>query len=429
MNFLRRIRLLYRIVIAQQVTRIILRAAWLGGAVYLICWGVNAFWSVLPDSKYWVIIALAVSIGTLTTLVFRARSRKEFLWRVDQRFDLKEQVSTAYEVSTEKQERGPAGQQLDNLLVEDANKMMPSITRKVIDNGWGIRSDVEATVIVLMMLLTVYLSGLESFSNAIPFSGLGILPGVGGDPSLHDVFPSGIPGDTEGAYSGLGDGGIGTGSIAGPQDLTPEGLDLVFKTFQEMGEELKDSAATSELGRALAEGDFEQAANEMGSLSENIDRVTAETRLDLADRFSDAVRKLYLSQFSEITEVLGRAADALRGTSDTEMNTQLDRVSAMLQSFSGLQVNDVLAREEAEPETTEFEALEGEEEELDLQTAEDISDMLIAPGSGAAISGEVEGTAVDFTGYSLEYSGAGVWSPFDFSWDDKDVVSSYFTPR
>jgi hypothetical protein len=374
-------------------------------------------------------IALGVSVGTLATLLFRARSRKEFLWRVDQSFDLKEQVSTAYEVSTGKQERDPAGQQLDGLLVEDANKLMPGITRKVIDNGWGIRADVEATVIVLMMLLTVYLSGLESFSSAVPFSGLDILPGVGSDPSLRDVFPSGIPGDTSASILALGDGGIGAGSAAIPQDLTPEGLALIYKTFQEMGDALKDSAATADLGRALAEGDFGQAANEMGSLSENIDRVTADTRLDLADRFSDAVRKLYLSQFSEITEVLGGAAEALRGNSAPNMNTQLDRVSAMLQSLSGLQVNDVLAREEEEPDPEDFEGLEGEEEELELQTAEDISDMLIAPGSGAIVLGQAEGKAVDFTGYSLGFGGDGVWSPFDFSWDDKDVVSSYFAPR
>lgn len=429
MKFLNRVRMLYRIVLAQQATRIILRAAWLGGAVYLLGWGINAQWGILPQNRTWVLAAVIVSFGTLATLLFKPRSAKNFLWRVDETFDLKEQVTTAYEVSTDKKEKQPGGQQLEKLLVEDANSFLPDITRKVIDKGWGLRNDVEATIIVLMMLMVVYLSGLESFSTAIPGSGLGILPGIGSDPSFLDVFSSGIPGDTRGSAPGLGVGGQGEGALDGPLDLSREGLNLVHEVFREMGDALKDSAATSGVGHALSNGDFEKAANEMSGLAENIDRVTAETRQDLAERFSDAARKLFPSQFTEISNTLNNAAEALRGNSSTDMSNQLDRVSDLLQSLGEYDINEVIASDLEEPEPTEFEGLEGEDEPLEFETAQDISNMLTAPGVGSAASGLVEGTPLDFEGYSLDPGGDGVWSPFDYSWDDKDVVSSYFTPR
>lgn len=429
MKFLSRIRLLYRIVLAQLATRIILRAAWLGGAVYLISWGVNSLWGVLPQSNYWILFAAIVSFGTLATLFFKPRSQKEFLWRVDDKFELKEQVSTAYQVSKDKKGKSGGEQPLERMLVEDANNLMPDVTRKVIDKGWGIRNDVEATVIVLMMLLIVYLSGIEAFSTAIPGSGLGILPGLGSDPSFNDVFSSGIPGDTSGRSSGLGLGGQATDLVQGPQDLSADGLELVYDVFQEMGEELKDNAATSELGEELADRDFKRAAHEMGNLSENIDRMTRETRQDLAEKFSEAVRKLYLTQFSEITEILGSASEALRGTSTSEMSDQLDRVSALLQHLSEMEAKEVIAREEPEPVTPQFEEIEGEDEGLDFETAEDISEFLIAPGTGDVTSGQVEDGEVDLEGYTLGFGADGVWSLFDYLWEDKDVVSSYFKPR
>jgi hypothetical protein len=429
MNFLSRIKMLYRIVVAQKATRIILRAAWLGGAVYLLCWGVNGLWGVLPRSNYWVLFAVIVSFGTLATLLFKPSSQQAFLWRVDGRFDLKEQVSTAYEVAIKKEGSRPAEQPLEKLLIEDADRLMPGITRKVIDKGWGIRDDVESTVIVLMMLLIVYLSGMESFSTAIPGSGLGILPGLGSDPTFRDVFSSGIPGDTSGSAGGLSFGGEGVEATEGSQDLSTEGLNLVYEVFREMGEALKDSAATSELGVGLAGMDFERAAQEMGTLSDNIDQVTTETRQNLADHFSDAVRKLYLSQFSDISDILGSAAESLRGSSTTEMSTQLDRVAGMLHSLSDLRVNEVITGVQDPPEMPEFEGLEGEGDELEFETPEEVSDLLTAPGSGSVPSGEAQDGVVDFEGYSIEIFGDGIWSPFDYSWDDKDVVSSYFAPR
>jgi hypothetical protein len=433
MKFLQRARWLYRIVLVQHATRLILRAAWLGGAVYLFCWGANSLWGVLPRSGYWVFFSVVVGLVTILAILIRPLKLDDFLWRVDNKFEQKEQIATAYEVTQDVNRKPAKSDSLEGMLLSDAAEILPEITRRVIDKGWKLRNDVEATVIVLMLLMIVYLSGMESFGTSTPRDGLGLLPGPGSDPSFFDVFASGIPGDTSGNSAGLleiGAASQGIDPAAGGQGLSAEGLDLVYQVFKRMGADLKDGAATAAFGGALEAGDFEQAANHLGSLSENVDRLTVGTRQSLADAFSYGERELYLSEFAEISDSLGGAADALEGNSLVEMSNRLNRVVEMLDAFAAQQRGDVYAREEyVAPAPIESERLEGEGEELEVKAVEDVSDILVAPGGGFGGTGNVLDDVVNLIGSSSYTFGIFNLTSYDFSWEDKDVVSSYFSPR
>jgi hypothetical protein len=434
MKYMDRVRWLYRIVLIQKAARLILRAAWLGGAVYLFCWGINSLWGVLPNSGYWVFFSVVVGFATLITIFIKPLKLDEFLWRVDRNFAQKEQIATAYQVSRKKKGKALQPESLDGILVSEAAEMLPPITRRVIDKGWMIRLDVEATVIVLLLLMPVYLSGMESFTRTDPGSGLGLLPGLGSDPTFLDVYPSGIPGDTrgsdpgqfqaEGSYEPLG-------TCAPSLGLSEDGLDQVYEVFRQMGVMLKDQAATARFGRILEDGDLAQAAIALSGISENIDRLGPETRLDLAEGFDFSRRELYQLEFADITDILGRASTALRGDPLAEMGSQLDEVVCLLEALASIQGGGGVYAHSAypEPEPPEMERIEGEGEEMEVETAEDISELLTIPGFGAEGGAEVLGDAADLLGAAsaetMEFNPAS----YDFSWDDKDVVSSYFSPR
>jgi hypothetical protein len=426
MKFMERARWLYRIVLIQHATRQILRAAWLGGAVYLFCWGANSLWGVLPNSGYWILFAVLVGFVTLLSIFFKRMKMEDFLWRVDRLFSQNEQISTAYQTARDNEEID----EIRNSLFADAAKLIPVIIRRVIDRGWRLRNDVEATIIILMLLMIVYLSGMESFTAAVSGGGLGLLPGAGSDPSFSDVFPSGIPGDTSGDHpqvAGLDTRAGGQEPVFEAQMEDPGSLDRMYRVFREMGQQLKDNPSTTDLGMALEDGDFIDAATQIRDLSENLDRLTATSRSDLAEAFSYGVRELYLSEYAQITEPLGGAASALFGGALTEIGRELDRVAEMFEALATQLQGDVYALQpNVEPITRR---VEGEGDDLELNTPEDVSDLLVAPGSGAPGFGGEAGDVINLIGTVTESSGEFELNSYNFAWEDKNVVSSYFSPR
>jgi hypothetical protein len=272
---------------------------------------------------------------------------------------------------------------------------------------------------------------MESFSTAIPGSGLGLLPGAGSDPSYLDVYGSGIPGDTSGVSGGLSvqqTTGNGSSETEGGYGLSSEGLEMIDRVFREMGEMLSDDAVTADFGSSLEAGDYSDAAEDLASLSENIDRTSTETRQNLAAAFDYGARELYLSEFAEISGPLEGAATALEEGGIGEMRDGLDMVYEMLSSFE-VRETGVYAREETSEPEPEIERMSGEGEELELETPEDVSDLLVAPGTGVAGTGEALSGTVDLTGSTSSSAEEYSQTYYDYGWDEKDVVSKYFSPR
>ena len=127
----------YRLALGQRAFKQILRAAWLGGAVYLICWGVNGLWGWLPDKRVWVALVLAIMLFNIFVIFIRRASYKQFLWNLDRKFDLKEQLSTAAELS------GHTNEGLSQELLEDSMAVLSKVRSRIANKGWRVRDDVN----------------------------------------------------------------------------------------------------------------------------------------------------------------------------------------------------------------------------------------------------------------------------------------------
>lgn len=430
MKLIHRIRRLFRIVLFQRVLRLILRGAWLGGGTYLLLWGANSLWGIFPQRSYWVLCSAVIGFFTLITIFFRSVSLPEFVWRVDRLFNLKEQVSTAYEVQKSQSEKTSEEDSLEGKLVREATDLLPAVTHKVIDGGWKIRNDIEASVIVLMLLFVVYLSGMESFRAVIPGIGLGVLPSPGSDPSFMDVYGSGFPGDRTGTspFSEAGESEQVEAARFGR--LSNDEIDQVVDALGMTGKALKNEAVTALLGRALENGNFGEALDELGNISENINRLTPETRQHLADGFSVASRELFTTQFSDISDILAGASQALQGEVFAEMSHSLEEVSEIFEYLKQVSRTHVDSEQDVDDQDpVDNERLQGEGDELIIGTAADLSDLLSVPGGAGLVSGQANGGEIDYTSTAVESDPESVFEPYDFQWEDKDVISSYFLPR
>jgi hypothetical protein len=76
--------------------RLGLRAVWLWLAGVLLAWGANALWGWLPDSRTWFLAGLALSLLPLAEFLRSLSPRSRWVWTMDRRLGLQEQVSTAW---------------------------------------------------------------------------------------------------------------------------------------------------------------------------------------------------------------------------------------------------------------------------------------------------------------------------------------------
>ncbi|MBN2501014.1 MAG: hypothetical protein JXB38_09580 [Anaerolineales bacterium] len=183
---------LYLLTKAQKMLRLVLRAGWVWGAVYLLAWGLNQAFGWFPHSDNWIVAGGIAAFVVLAQIVLPWVNVEHFLWNVDRRLGLQEQASAAWE-TTRKLDPAP----VETLLLEDVYPKLLVVTRRVWRYGWALKLDLVANVIVWLLLLVVFLSGLRGIPQ-IPGFNTGIIPAAGSDPSAESILPSGVPGLEEG---------------------------------------------------------------------------------------------------------------------------------------------------------------------------------------------------------------------------------------
>lgn len=429
-GFLREIRRIFRTVFVQKALTVFLRSAWLGGAAYLLCWGANRYWGWIPDQSTWVTVGVLTMVIVFLTVFLGWRLNYRFVWRLDQKYGLDQQLFTAYENLTD--HRGAEGEEdpgLETLLESEAVSRLPSIRRSLTDSGWNIRNEIESTVVVLILLVLVFLLSVGNLDRIPPGFGFGLLPGLGTDPSANEVFGGGIPGNpNEGDSSGESETGTSSGTGSGSIDFDPENWPEITETLEDLGEELSEEAGTSDLGEALTDQDFEQAATELGSLAEDIEDYSPESREKLAQQFLETAVELQELGEPDLSAPFSEAAESLFGDNASEMAEDLDRLSELMQDLGDFEGDQQLV--EAEEDAGEpFDPLADNQEAQALLLDALGEEGLFSSGVSAQ-PGEDLGTSEtggDLTGGGE--AGDSIWLPFDISQDDTDVVSSYFSPR
>ncbi|MBN2045158.1 MAG: hypothetical protein JW757_09080 [Anaerolineales bacterium] len=414
-HFLLEIRKLFRIALVQKAVIVLLRAAWVGGGVYILCWGTNRLWSWFPQQDGWTVYAALVAIAILVSLLRYLRPNRAFVWRLDRTFELGEQVFTAYErihALGEGSRQDPGTQML---LESEAVANLPKIRRRVIGHSWQFQREIESTIVVLLMLVVIYLAGIGSLDLISAGSESGLLPPVPKEPQARDIFRRGIPGEEivtvpEGDSSSPPEfaGSNSPDAFCDPnQLLDQQAWQQTQQVLNQLGERLCCGSAALQLSQALKFQDYQTASDQFSVMAEKIVDYSDETRQLLADQFLESsVQFQQLSQ-PDVYQVFSEATAALLGDSFAEMAEGLDGLALLMQQFERQQRCISIA---------------------DWQPGS----QWVPADQGTISSGILEiSSPSDF--YSLEVpSFTGVNSEmlfYEIPLEDADVVSSYFSPE
>lgn len=420
-KFIEEINRVFQIAYIQKLFQLILRSAWLGGAVYLLFRGVHQIFGVFPNSAVWVICAILIAVLNLVPLIIRRSPDIEFVWRLDRRFSLKEQAVTAYELSSEPDVEAEQGddESMTDMLAKDAAAPLPDIRRRLVEKGWNLRPEIESTLVVLILLVIVYLNGVSIITQVPPGGMVGILPGLGSDPNAGDVFAEGNAGNGsapmgQGDFSPIDSGEEINGS---PLDLTVQDYEVISRILEQLGRDIEDDSITNQLGEALQEENYDAAAEEFGGLAENVSRISNETRQQLASEFLETAVELQDAGQNDVSQYFQDGASSLYGDSFPAMSESLDDLAQVMQYLSQFQRRQFLVSVDSD-------------QSLQLDMVDELDAPVQMPGETSlpvSVGEPQEGE--DFSRPNPGSVDEGLWQSYDLLLEDVDVVSTYFSTR
>ncbi len=407
-KFRSQIRSIQRLVWFQRGFRWVLRAFWGSALVFLVTWTLNYFFEWLPN--FWVRLGLSLVVFFIFSLVsfFTRPDPGELTWRMDRRLELKEQISTAWQLA---KKDGPVNPVEDGLLA-DANQKIPEIHLRIFQHGWGAGRDMLILILVvvaLMVMLVLTFPLPEPPVIPLPGAGDGILPALGGEPSADDVFPGEVPGMPE------------TGEGEADSDLPGDLEDI----FAEMAQNLTGDEETQDLADALDQGDLDQAADALEELASQLDQLPDSVQKNLAESFTETAPKIEEAGYQGLAGEFEQSGESLDG----DLDSQVEDLEDLADALRGLGDETTQAPEPTpDPVTPEpADRLEGEGQtfELDPDQASD-SDLLIP--AEFADEGRVEGQVPGGSVYEDEEVIDTILVPYSYPWYWQDIVSDYFTP-
>jgi hypothetical protein len=442
------------LVLTQRSLRYLLRATWTGLAGYLIGWGLAMRWGIFPDVRMWTLFGFVLAGPSLVAL-FRPLRLRKLAWGLDRRLGLREQVTTAWGAATDPDQ---ANNPLVPALLEDAAGLLPGSQKRILRRGWYLGRDLEALLIVAVLLLTIQMFGAVNSLFALPETQPLPLPPLNQPLTAQDVFPSGIPGL---AVQPGNHGEEAVGSGAGPGELTPGEISALDNILTQLGEALSNQPETAGLGEALQQGDLERAALAVEQLADEVDLLPDEARSNARQAFQQAAQQAREAGQDALAEDLERtassfdnldpnttlAADALDELAN-ELRDLGERFAAMAQggedssgstaaadsaqvgssegssgAGSGAGTNSTvlepLTRLEGESGVCEFEG--GENPSGLLAPGGSSGEPLLSPGGAPSVIGAAESGDSGIIDSLL--------TPYHFPWRWRDVVSEYFSPE
>lgn len=265
---------------ARRGFRTLLRAAWIGLSVLCIGLGLHMVldWTIQIET----LIALAlgcIAIGAVFLLRPRM-SAQEVARRLDQRFGLDEQMTTALEVSASPEPAEGVAQRLLEQCQATTGQVQTYVTRNR-RQPW---SDVWALLAVALVALGLFLIlGLAPFGVALQPPE--VLPQLAELPPEDDPLAEEVPPDTPGEET----------APTGPEqaqvgELADAALDQ--QAMESLANALRDQSATRPAAEALDQGDAEAAAQALRELADQADLLSDDTRRDLAEQLRQAAGEL-----------------------------------------------------------------------------------------------------------------------------------------
>jgi len=430
-SFMGEIERIFRIALIQKIIFMIMRAAWVGGAVYLACWGTNRIWGWLPNERSWSIIALITSVIIFCTVFLVTKPSRKFVWRLDREYSLQEQVFTLYELLQEGEPGVENQPGVRELIDSEHISRLAEVRRKLVDKGWRVKEEFEATIVVLILLMIVYLTSVSSIGGIPPGASIGILPSIGIDPSIEQVFPRGIPGD-------LGNGGlledgsaisINEDGISMPEFTKMEWVQI-RALMRELGRKLSEESGTYALGNALAQDNYPIAANQFSYLAESVDEISPKIQIWMAGLFLETAVGLQNLQQHAISSYFQEASAALFAGEISKISEEMDDLAELMKLFAQSQEKEVNANQIPNSINNQLQSLEQyRDNSFVIGEVDDLPDYVSSPSANSSEGEEIFGESLDFI---VPYNSnviEGVLLPYQFSLEDFDVVSSYFSPQ
>ncbi len=321
---------------------------------------------LLPEEIFRnAMIAVGVT-GILTVLLVwlwprpATRSAQDF----DLRFDLKERISTALEISSGMLS-APAiirEHQLEDARVS-ANKVNPA---EAIPLRIRWTEVVLVTLALLAMMAAIFIEPpfAKEVSDAREQEAKAaeqrqnledIRDQIASDPALSDQQQDEVTQPIEEAINDLEQDNLSDSEIMAElaqaeqelREMASDGQTAAERqAFQQAGRDISESEAGEDLGEALQSNDLNRAAEETNDLAESAASLEQSEREQLADQLEAAANALEETD-PEIAEALREAAEALREGDMERAEEALQRASEMLQEQATQNEEQAEAAEQA----------------------------------------------------------------------------------
>jgi hypothetical protein len=274
---------------ARRGVRMLLRASTLALSLVCLALGANLLLN-LPLRWSWVGAVALLCIAGGAVLVLRPRMRApEVARRLDRRFRLGEQLSTALEM-------GPQAEGVGVYLNDQARRTMAQIRRQVVARQgfpWA-----ELAMVIALVLLLAGMVILSGIGQRPPDAVAEPLPPLSAAPDPSERFPEEPFQPPPGAQQAPGPGDM---AAPGPGDAAAAAA---------LADALRDQSVTRPAAEALDQGDVSGAASSLRELADQAGQLSEGAREDLAEALREAAEQIEQTN-PGLAEQVAQSADGL----------------------------------------------------------------------------------------------------------------------
>jgi hypothetical protein len=265
---------------ARRALRILLRSAWLGLSIVCIGLGLQMLLGLSIPLEYLGAAALiCVALGGALLLLRRRLSAQEVARRLDTRFDLNDQLSTALEVSTRSDAEGVALR-----LLDQAQATTIQVQRQIAEHRrhpWP-----ELLAVLALLLVGGGLLLMLGLGPPGPTPAAEPLPPLAEPPQANEQDPA------QDQQQQQSEQAQSQGQQQSSQTLTEEMSGYDQQSAAALADALRDQSATRPAADELDQGNIGGAAQELRELADQAEQLSGETRRNLADELRSAASQI-----------------------------------------------------------------------------------------------------------------------------------------
>jgi hypothetical protein len=296
---------------ARRGVRLLLRAAWLGLSVWSLALGGHLLFGWPLDYPFLQALVLGcIAMGAVLLLLRPPMKPHTVARRLDHRFGLNEEMTTAIELDLEDEQR-PRG--IEAYLLSRAHHNTFAIQRDIRARQrlpWAEMMTLVALLVLAVGLVLMVnqhqMGNIEATPLPLPpLAAPGEIPPPQPFPPQPPANQPGNPGEPVPAPGdGVGEASYGAGN---PQ-----------QAMTTLADALRDLSVTRPAAEALDRGDTTEAAQSLREVADQADQLSEETRGELADSLRDAAREMSTTH----PELAGQLQNSAAGLHDPQ---QADR--------------------------------------------------------------------------------------------------------